>query len=66
MNDFEVMQKSRRKWVRECAEANRPMPSAEELAAYHRGFIDALVVALGVAIKETSAADVSSCEGEIS
>lgn len=41
-SDFDVMRESRLKWVRECAAQNLPMPSEQALAAYHRGFLDAL------------------------
>jgi hypothetical protein len=53
MNDFEVMQKCRLKWLHEIGRhTNQPMPNEQALAAYHRGFIDALEVALGRVIAD--------------
>jgi hypothetical protein len=47
MDDFEVMRRSRLRWVKEIGRnTDLPMPSLEALAAYHRGFMDALEVAL--------------------
>lgn len=42
MTNFEMMQSYRQVWLKERAKANLPSLQIEALAAYHRGFIDAL------------------------
>ena len=45
-SDFEVMKRARLRWCRELGYAGAPAPSEATLAAYHRGFNDALHIAL--------------------
>jgi len=52
MDDWEIMQKCRIKWARELAAAGRPPLDERMGAAYHRGFMDALNVALDRVIAE--------------
>lgn len=53
MNDHEIMQKCRKKWVQEFRRSGLEKPDIKMMASYHRGFIDALNVALDIAIKES-------------
>lgn len=56
MNDFDIMQKCRLKWVRELGQnTNQPCPTDQALAGYHRGFLDALEVALDKVIADERA-----------
>lgn len=64
MNDFDVMSKCRGKWCRERGEAGMTMPDSLALAAYHRGFMDALNVALGRVILEDQQRDAASNGGK--
>lgn len=57
MDDWEVMQKHRIKWARERAAAGLPPLDEKMGAAYHRGFMDALNVALGRVIEATCSGD---------
>lgn len=50
MNDYDIMNKYRAKWLKELPGSNPPGTMA--LAAYARGFMDALVVALRMTIEE--------------
>jgi hypothetical protein len=62
MDDWEIMQKCRMKWARERA-ATRLSPLDEKMAvAYHRGFMDALNVALGRVIAEGMAEEQSAAQ----
>lgn len=46
MSDFEMMQRHRQVWLQERAKANLPTLQVEALAAYGRGFFDALKATL--------------------
>ena len=60
MNDHEAMLRSRIIWVRELAKGNHPLPDERALAAYHRGFLDALSVALGRVINDAQRAEAAT------
>lgn len=52
-SDYEVMHRCRLKWLRELGQkTSEPYPGTAGLAAYARGFFDALNVALGMVIEE--------------
>lgn len=57
MDDWEIMQKCRIKWARERAAENLPPLNEHMGAAYHRGFMDALNVALEKVISDECLGD---------
>jgi beta-glucosidase/6-phospho-beta-glucosidase/beta-galactosidase len=60
--NFEIMQRLRLKWVRELGTAGRPMASEQSLAAYHRGFMDAVTETIEAAVRACHDTPTTLCQ----